>query len=172
MLALSSKLQIWWFHVLVVQSTEWVSDRSLQIPSPHPSSHKNTNLYTSTEKRENLAEFQAENFNAIKEELQFVEKHVWLYLTALQLVDFPHGDGIDVIFGGGRRKFLHQNQSDPEYSNKAGERLDGKDLIQQWLRKHSNSKYVWNQTEFDKIDPEKVDHVMGKYIKFILSILS
>ncbi|XP_068755644.1 alkaline phosphatase-like [Montipora capricornis] len=82
---------------------------------------------------------------------------------ALQLVVFPHGDGIDVIFGGGRRKFLHQNQSDPEYLNKTGERLDGKDLIQQWLRKHSNSKYVWNQTEFDKIDPEKVDHVMGLF---------
>ncbi|XP_068755641.1 alkaline phosphatase-like isoform X1 [Montipora capricornis] len=82
---------------------------------------------------------------------------------ALQLVEFPYGDGIEVIFGGGRRKFLHQNQTDPEYSNKTGERLDGKDLIQQWLRKHNNSKYVWNQTEFDKIDPEKVDHVMGLF---------
>lgn len=85
----------------------------------------------------------------------------WLYLTAKQLVDFPHGNGMEVVFGGGRRKFLHQNQSDPEYPSKMGERLDGKDLIQQWLDKHENSKYVWNQTGFDQIDPQKVDHVIG-----------
>lgn len=87
--------------------------------------------------------------------------YFWLYLTAKQLVDFPHGNGMEVVFGGGRRKFLHQNQSDPEYPSKMGERLDGKDLIQQWLDKHENSKYVWNQTGFDQIDPRKVDHVIG-----------
>ncbi|XP_067050150.1 alkaline phosphatase-like [Acropora muricata] len=82
---------------------------------------------------------------------------------AKQLVDFPHGNGMEVVFGGGRRKFLHQNQSDPEYPSKMGERLDGKDLIQQWLDKHENSKYVWNQTGFDQIDPQKVDHVIGLF---------
>lgn len=82
---------------------------------------------------------------------------------AKQLVDFPHGNGMEVVFGGGRRKFLHQNQSDPEYPSKMGERLDGKDLIQQWLDKHENSKYVWNQTGFDEIDPQKVDHVIGLF---------
>ena len=66
-----------------------------------------------------------------------------------------------MIFGGGRRKFLHQGQADPEYPGKKGERLDRKDLIQQWLDKHNNSRYVWNQVQFDQIDAEKVDHVIG-----------
>ncbi|XP_029205526.2 alkaline phosphatase-like [Acropora millepora] len=82
---------------------------------------------------------------------------------ASQLVDFPYGNGIEVIFGGGRRKFLHQGQADPEYPGKKGERLDRKDLIQQWLDKHNNSRYVWNQAQFDQIDPEKVDHVIGLF---------
>ena len=76
-----------------------------------------------------------------------------------------------MIFGGGRRKFLPQNQADPEYPDKKGERLDGRDLIQQWLGKHNNSKYVWNQEQFDQIDPEKVDHVIGMlYTHSLLSL--
>jgi len=77
------------------------------------------------------------------------------------LVEFPFGDGMEVVFGGGRRKFLHKNQTDPEYPDKKGERLDGKDLIQMWLDNHNNSQYVWNKTQFDQIDEDKVDHVIG-----------
>ena len=84
-----------------------------------------------------------------------------MYFTALQLVDFPHGDGVEVVFAGGRRKLMHKNQTDPEYPDKKGERLDGRNLIQEWLDKHSNSEYVWNKTQFDKIDAKKVDHVIG-----------
>ena len=84
-----------------------------------------------------------------------------MYFIALQLVDFPYGDGVEVVFAGGRRKFMHKNQTDPEYPDKKGERLDGRNLIQKWLDKHSNSEYVWNKTHFDKIDVEKVDHVIG-----------
>ena len=68
---------------------------------------------------------------------------------------------MEVVFAGGRRKFMHKNQTDPEYPDKKGERLDGRNLIQEWLDKHSNSEYVWNKTQFDKIDVEKVDHVIG-----------
>ena len=56
---------------------------------------------------------------------------------------------------------MHKNQTDPEYPDKKGERLDGKNLIQEWLDKHPNSEYVWNKTQFDHIDAEKVDHVIG-----------
>ena len=70
---------------------------------------------------------------------------------------------MEVIFAGGRREFMHQNQTDPEYPDKKGERLDGRDLIQEWVKKHPNSQYVWNKTGFDQIDVEKVDHVMGTY---------
>ncbi|KAM7434986.1 hypothetical protein ABFA07_015035 [Porites harrisoni] len=82
---------------------------------------------------------------------------------ALQLVEYPHGDGMEVVFAGGRRKLMHKNQTDPEYPDKRGERLDGRDLIQEWVGRHPNSKYVWNKTEFDQIDGEKVDHVIGLF---------
>ena len=57
---------------------------------------------------------------------------------------------------------MHRNQTDPEYPDENGKRLDGRDLIQEWLEKHPNSQYVWNKSQFDKIDVKKVDHVMGK----------
>ncbi|KAJ7349556.1 hypothetical protein OS493_038580 [Desmophyllum pertusum] len=82
---------------------------------------------------------------------------------ALQLVEYPHGDGIEVIFGGGRRELMHRNQRDPEYPKEKGKRLDGRDLIQEWVEKHPNSQYVWNQTGFDQIDVKKVDHVIGLF---------
>ena len=88
---------------------------------------------------------------------------ILLMNTALQLVEYPHRDGIEVVFAGGRRKLMHKNQTDPEYPDKKGERLDGRDLIQEWVGRHLNSKYVWNKTEFDQIDVEKVDHVIGTY---------
>ena len=57
---------------------------------------------------------------------------------------------------------MSKNDSDPEYPSKTGERLDGRNLIKEWVEKHPNSQYVWNKTAFDQIDVEKVDHVMGK----------
>ena len=59
---------------------------------------------------------------------------------------------------------MTQNQTDPEYPDKKGRRLDGRDLIKEWVDKYQNSKYVWNNTEFEKIDAEKVDHVLGMRI--------
>ncbi|KAJ7394427.1 hypothetical protein OS493_000236 [Desmophyllum pertusum] len=52
---------------------------------------------------------------------------------------------------------------DPEYPDKKGERLDGRDLIQEWVDKHPKSQYVWNKTGFDQIDVDKVDHVLGLF---------
>lgn len=57
---------------------------------------------------------------------------------------------------------MSRNDTDPEYSKETGERLDGRNLINEWVNKHSNSLYVWNKTAFDQIDVEKTDHVMGK----------
>ena len=56
---------------------------------------------------------------------------------------------------------MTRNQTDPEYPDKKGRRLDGRDLIKEWVDKYQNSKYVWNKTEFEKIDAEKVDRVLG-----------
>ncbi len=53
---------------------------------------------------------------------------------------------------------------DPEYGSK-GRRKDGRNLVDEWKAKtNSRSKwsYVWNETEFNKLDVNKVDHVLGK----------
>lgn len=82
---------------------------------------------------------------------------------ATHLVEYSHGNGIEVVFAGGRREFMHKNQSDPEYPDKKGDRQDNKDLIKQWLEKYPGSHYVWNKTAFDKIDPNKVNRVLGLF---------
>ena len=83
------------------------------------------------------------------------------FTTALQLADYPYGNGIDVIFAGGRREFIPNNETDPEYPDKKGDREDGRNLIGEWVDKHPNSMYVWNKEQFDKIDVKKVDQVIG-----------
>ena len=65
---------------------------------------------------------------------------------------------------------MHQNQTDPEYPDERGERLDGRDLIQEWVNKHPNSQYVWNKAGFDLIDVNRVDHVIGMYNDFCKKI--
>lgn len=82
---------------------------------------------------------------------------------ALQLIEYPFGDGIEVIFAGGRRELIPNNETDPEYPDLKGERLDGRNLIQEWVDKFPNSQYVWNKTGFDQIDVNKVDHVLGLF---------
>ena len=63
---------------------------------------------------------------------------------------------------------MANNMSDPEYPDKNGNREDGRNLTQAWLNKHPKSIYVWNKEQFDKIDPEKVDKVLGKWFIFKL----
>ena len=83
---------------------------------------------------------------------------------ALQLVEYPHNNGLEVIFAGGRKKMTPKDHADPEYPDKTGERLDGRNLIKEWVDKYPNSQYVWNKTAFDNIDPKKVNRVMGKSV--------
>jgi alkaline phosphatase len=44
---------------------------------------------------------------------------------ARQLIEFSAGDGLEVALGGGRNKFISAQASDPEYTDRKGERLDG-----------------------------------------------
>lgn len=89
---------------------------------------------------------------------------------ALQLINFKYGDGLEVAFSGGRTKFMPNTTTDPEYPAFHGERLDGRDLTAEWVRKYKNSAYVWNKAQFDALDPKKVKHALGlfepSYMKF------
>lgn len=67
---------------------------------------------------------------------------------ARQLIETPYGRGPDVLMGGGRANFIPVTERDPEYDDKTGLRLDGRDLVAEWKRRHADGEYVWNQTQF------------------------
>lgn len=54
------------------------------------------------------------------------------------------GRGPDVFLGGGRSQFTSFEQRDPEYDDKVGLRLDGRDLTSEWLSANPQGAYVWN----------------------------
>ncbi len=63
---------------------------------------------------------------------------------ARQIVESDFGNGPDVLMGGGRKSFFGTDRRDPEYDDKVGERLDGRDLIAEWKNRHPEGAYVWN----------------------------
>jgi alkaline phosphatase len=82
---------------------------------------------------------------------------------AQQLVAWPHGDGFEVIMGGGRDRFLPATADDPEDKDRKGSRKDGRDLIQEWQTRYSNSgTFIWNEEQFDKVDAN-TPRVMGLF---------
>ncbi|MCP5159270.1 MAG: alkaline phosphatase [Gammaproteobacteria bacterium] len=82
---------------------------------------------------------------------------------AAQSVDnFAPNDGMDVFMGGGRTYFMPNTQSDPEYPTTKGRRKDGRDLIAEWQNKFGCS-YIWNQAQFDAIDPAESQCVLGLF---------
>ena len=83
---------------------------------------------------------------------------------ARQLTEFSYGDGLDVMFGGGRMNFLPATMADPEYPEQKGKRKDGRDLTQEWMKRYSNSgAYAWNRETFDRIDPKHARHALALF---------
>jgi len=81
---------------------------------------------------------------------------------AAQLIDWPAGNGFEVILGGGRSNFMLDSQADPEAADKMGARKD-RDLIKEWQAKYNDGAYVWNKAEFDAVDPAKTGHLFGLF---------
>lgn len=82
---------------------------------------------------------------------------------AAQMIDWPAGDGFEVIMGGGRGNFMLAEQADPEDATRTGSRADGRDLIAEWQAKYNDGVYVWNQEGFDAIDTNNVGRVFGLF---------
>ncbi len=55
-----------------------------------------------------------------------------------------YGRGPLVALGGGRGQFTTVNEQDPEYADKVGLRLDGRNLVAEWQAAHPQGAYVWN----------------------------
>lgn len=56
-----------------------------------------------------------------------------------------YGRGPQVVMGGGRTELMPAGERDPEYDDKVGLRLDGRDLIAEWQQQHPQGRYVWNE---------------------------
>jgi len=79
---------------------------------------------------------------------------------AVQFIEFPYGDGIDVAMGGGRREFMPNNAAEVE--GKSGKRTDGRDLRQEWKTKYPSGNYVETLSEFDKV-PANTTKLLGLF---------
>ncbi|MCP3984622.1 MAG: alkaline phosphatase [bacterium] len=82
---------------------------------------------------------------------------------ARQLVEFPAGDGIDVVMGGGRAMFLPVNSQDPELPEASGMRFDERDLMAEWQERHPLGRTIWNQAQFDTVDPRGTRKLLGLF---------
>ncbi|KAL6259664.1 hypothetical protein P5V15_009580 [Pogonomyrmex californicus] len=86
---------------------------------------------------------------------------------ARQLLEDEPGCNITVVLGGGRRHFVSKVTLDPEEPDKEGRRLDGRNLIEEWSRNHRKrniaAKYVANKEQFEKLDPRRVNRLLGLF---------
>lgn len=80
---------------------------------------------------------------------------------AKQLIFDSPGRDFNVIFGGGRKKFLPGDKLDDE--GKPGNRSDGLDLINVWRKKHRNGKYITTKKELKNLELKGADQVLGLF---------
>ncbi|MFL0802666.1 MAG: alkaline phosphatase [Agarilytica sp.] len=75
-------------------------------------------------------------------------------------------DGLEVVFGGGRRHFLPKDaafNSADAVSTVEGDRTDSRDLTQEWQDLYSDGVYIIDQAGFDGIDTATATHVFGLF---------
>jgi alkaline phosphatase len=82
---------------------------------------------------------------------------------ARQLVEFSHGDGLEIAFGGGRAHFKPHGTPDPEDPKQPGRRMDGRDLTEAWVDARDGSSYVWNREQLLSVDRDKTKHLLGLF---------
>lgn len=86
---------------------------------------------------------------------------------ARQLVEDYPGKNLQVVLGGGREVMMPNSTFDPEYPEKRGKRGDNRRLIDMWKEHKQENKlryrYVWNKKDFAKVDPRKVDYLLGLF---------
>ena len=96
-------------------------------------------------------------------ELSAEDKALGCKDIALQMLETPHGDGPDIILGGGRAQFMHKEQIDPEYPGKPGLRDDGRNLISEWVGAGPNRRFVWNAASFNNLPSKAPGKVLGLF---------
>lgn len=76
---------------------------------------------------------------------------------ARQLIEFRHGDGLEVVLGGGAQSFRPKSASLPFG------RGDGRDLTSEWVKRADRAIYVDSCTELSGIVPQTTDHLLGLF---------
>jgi alkaline phosphatase len=82
---------------------------------------------------------------------------------ARQMIEWPHGNGLEVMLGGGRVHFFPSSTMDTEYPSIKGKRADGKDLTAIWKAANPQGEYVWNSAGFAAVDPKKATKLLGLF---------
>ena len=72
------------------------------------------------------------------------------------MMEFDHGDGIEVMLGGGRAAFMAAGAAlDPEYGQPAGMRADQRNLAEEWAgRLGADHHYVWNAGQLNGVSAD------------------
>ncbi|MEM5515597.1 alkaline phosphatase [Henriciella sp. AS95] len=82
---------------------------------------------------------------------------------ARQLIEWPAGDGFEVILGGGRNPFYPAGSVDPETGEASGRRADGENLVETWLTGDGDRTYVYDKAGFDGVDFASAGKVLGLF---------
>ncbi|MCC6982665.1 MAG: alkaline phosphatase [Bauldia sp.] len=82
---------------------------------------------------------------------------------AAQLVDWPAGNGFEVILGGGRDRFFPNTLADTEDTTAMGRRTDGRNLVEEWLGDSNSSAYVWNAAQLEALDLANTTRLFGLF---------
>lgn len=79
-----------------------------------------------------------------------------------QLVNGNVGKKLNVVLGGGTRRFLPNGTLD--FHENSGERLDGRNLIKEWLEsKKGVAQTVFNRDQLLAVDYDKTDYLLGLF---------
>lgn len=82
---------------------------------------------------------------------------------ASQLIDAARTLPLTVVLGGGRSNFLTEENEDPEYTDKKGQRRDGRDLTTEWAEISAAHQFIWNEAQFDALDATDGGRVLGLF---------
>ncbi len=82
---------------------------------------------------------------------------------ARQFIEWDHGDGFEVVMGGGRRRMTPVTEADLEYPDQQGRRTDGRNLINEWTAKSDEHVFIYDQAGFDAQDFSSSQRVLGLF---------
>jgi len=86
---------------------------------------------------------------------------------ARQLIEFSHGDGLEVVLGGGEQYFRPSGPASaslwPHLEGRALTRSDGRDLTEEWQQRRPGSVFVRTCAEIENLEVATTSHLLGLF---------